>query len=199
MITCVKDIGWDTKFKIVYFNENGYITSFENRIDEKSTNEFEYFLLSDVENFLNNKWNIKDYNVVFQKDTLRYAIKRNPKKTFVAMHNTSNLITQISDISDNPDIIITLTNTGFTIHATAKLKQFFVTDQSTEVTIMRSNTHKFYITLKDCPDFLLDTVEIRFADILSGKEITINYEHKYNISIYTNQIFELYSLGDNTR
>ena len=195
MIYCINNIEWDTEFKIVYFDTDGSIISFANRVDEKSTYEYEYFLLDDIIDFMNGTLKHTNYKVVFQQDRLIYAIERISSSTFVttnALYHFSNKI----EYSDNPDILIKLTSTGLTIQATKKLGDFFIEDRSTDITILQSTSHAFYITLKDQPDFLLDTTNIRFADILSGEEIAINYEHKYNISIYTNRVFDIYSLGD---
>jgi hypothetical protein len=62
------------------------------------------------------------------------------------------------------------------------------------VSIGGSDKHPFFITFKDKPDFIIDTILVNMSDLLAGETITINYEHKYDISVYTKKYFDTYSL-----
>ena len=51
--------------------------------------------------------------------------------------------------------------------------------------------------MKNESGLLIDTIELDYSKILTGKKQTIKYEHKYkNISIYADYIFTTYSMED---
>ena len=184
---------WDTEFKIVYFDEKGSIKSLENRVDENSTYHYAYFLFSDLVGFIDGTKRTIDYKVVYHKDTLDYSIELAGKKKYSTTNNL-NILSKVQKCYD-PEVVVQIKENEITFTATHKLSDFFVDDESDTV-ILGMKSHPFYIILKDEPNFLLDTLNIEFSKLLTGREYTINYEHKYDISIYTKSIFNKYSLGE---
>ena len=66
-------------------------------------------------------------------------------------------------------------------------------DSSQSVTVAGKTKHMFFITYKDRPDFLIKTVSIPFAKLLSDG-VLVKFEYnKYDISIYTQKFLDTYS------
>lgn len=189
----IKEPDWDTEFKIVYFDEKGNIQSLENRVDETSTYHYAYFLFSDIQGFVDGTKRFIDYKVVYHKDTLDHSIELAGKKKYATTNNL-NILYKVKKEHD-PEVVISIKENSISFVATKKLSDFFVEDD-TDTVILGMKNHPFYITLKDEPSFLLETLNVPFSKLLTGKEYTINYEHKYDISIYTKSIFDKYSLGE---
>lgn len=197
MIHSIKTLSSDNPFKVVYFDSEGTITSFENRIDKNNKNNFAYFSAADLLNFLDGTNIVNGYSVIFKKDKMHYVIVRRDASTYIVKNKGTNDIRRI-DYHLSPDLKIYVTNNGFDIVATTNLEEFFVDEKNNKDIIIKNNkSHIFYITLKNESGLLIDTIKLDYSKILTGKKQTIKYEHKYkNISIYANYIFTTYSMED---
>lgn len=197
MIRSIKTLSSDNPFKVVYFNSDGTILSFENRVDKNNKNNFAYFSAADLLRFLDGTYVTNGYNVVFKKDEMHYVIVRRDAGKYIVKNNASNNIRHI-DYHSSPDLKIYVTDDGFDILATSNLEEFFVEQNNDKDIIIKNNkSHKFYITMKNESGLLIDTIELDYSKILTGKKQTIKYRHKYkNISIYANYIFTTYSMED---
>jgi Fe-S cluster assembly iron-binding protein IscA len=197
MICSIKTLSSDNPFKVVYFDLDGTILSFENRVDKNNKNNFAYFSAADLLRFLDGTYVTNGYNVVFKKDEMHYVIVRRDAGKYIVKNNASNNILHI-DYHSSPDLKIYVTDNGFDILATSNLEEFFVEQNNDKDIIIKNNkSHKFYITMKNESGLLIDTIELDYSKILTGKKQTIKYEHKYkNISIYADYIFTTYSMED---
>jgi hypothetical protein len=66
-------------------------------------------------------------------------------------------------------------------------------DENQNVTLAGKTHHPFFITYENRPDFIIQTISIPFAKLLSS-ETRVKFEYnKYNISLYTQKYLETYS------
>ncbi len=196
MILSIKTLSSDNPFKVVYFDSYGEIISFENRVDKTNDNDYAHFMVDDIMGFLDGSIVSNNYKVMYSKNKVRYSIVKKDNSDIHTILKFDNHISLI-EYHSYPEINIYITDSGFDIHATDKLKKFFNNDPDQQQIIKNSKSHTFYVTLKNEPGLLVDTISLDYSKILSGKKQTINYEHKYNeISLYTNFTFDVYSIED---
>lgn len=194
MIKSIKEIDWNTEFKVIHFDDRGVILSIDNRISEEPGVQHAYFEIKDIMGLVVGTERLRDYKVFYDSKTLDHHLKKLTSEEY----KSNNLTTYVKKIerTDNPEVIVKIVDDGITIRATDLLRDYFVPDASEKVKIGGKLDHRFYITLKDEPEFIIEDLKIKFSEILTGKEIHINYEHKYDISVYTRYVFSTYSLGD---
>ena len=185
MFECIKNIKDSDDYKIVYFDDNGTIESFENRVCSDSNNKYAYFKTSDVSILLDGTRKIDDFHVIYKNDTVSYYIVQKDKNII----NITQCTKKLETVS-NPTIIIDIIDTGFTFQ--------LAKDISVDITLLVKLNQNFYITLQDEPDFIIDSINLNYENIISGEKYTINYIHKYDdISMYiTEEILETYSIED---
>jgi hypothetical protein len=186
MFECIKTLKDSDDYKIVYFDDNGEIKSFENAILADSNNTYAYFKISDISMLLDGAQKIDDFHVIYKKDTLSYYVVKKDRKHVISIKNNIQKL----EPRDNPTIVIDIIDSGFSFQLT---KNILV-----ETTLIAKLNQNFYITLLDEPDFIIDILNLNYEKLISGEKYTINYIHKYNdISMYiTEEILETYSIED---
>ena len=186
MFECIKNIKDSDDYKIVYFDDNGIIESFENRVCSDSNNTYAYFKTSDISILLDGTRKIDDFHVIYKNDTVSYYIVQKDRKKPIHIKNNIQKLETVS----NPTIIIDIIDTGFSFQ--------LAKDISVDTTLLAKLNQNFYITLQDEPDFIIDSINLNYENIISGEKYEINYVHKYNdISMYiTEEILETYSIED---
>jgi len=185
MFECVNNS--DDDCKIVYFDVTGNIQSIENRVIQDSKNMYAYFKTSDISIFLDGSTNVDDYHIIYKKDTVSYQIIRKDSKKLISIKN--NFIKKL-EIDDEPTIMINITCGGFSFQ--------LVEDILGQTELLKRLNQNFHITLFDEPDFIIDTINLNYENLISGEKYVINYRHKYKkISMYiTQELLKTYSLED---
>lgn len=185
MFECIKNLKDDCDYKIVYFDDNGGIESFENNILSDSNNKYAYFKTSDVSILLDGTRKIDDFHVIYKNDTVSYYIVQKDKNII----NITQCTKKLETVS-NPTIIIDIIDTGFSFQ--------LAKDILIDTTLLAKLNQNFYITLHEEPDFIIDSINLNYENIISGEKYEINYVHKYNdISMYiTEEILKTYSIED---
>lgn len=177
--------------RYVYFDSDGIITSISLRKDDNNDKSFAYFEFDDVRDFLEGNKRFSDFAVTKTSNPIIFEIvKRNAN---VRQRNVKNQINKITYHVD-PDIHVTITDNTLEIEASEDLINRSNVRKNQSVTLSGSDSHPFFITHKDRPDFIISTILVKFSDILSGEKTVINYEHKYEVSVYTKKYFDTYSL-----
>lgn len=177
--------------RYVYFNDSGIITSISGRLDEDTTNAYAYFELDTIIDFLEGTKRFTDYAVTRTDNPLVFEIVK--KKANIRQRNVKNQIYKLHEVEDY-DILVEVSNKDIKVSASEDLVRRSGVRKNQSVSISGTDMHPFFITFKDKPDFLIDTVFVKMSDILSGDTVTINYEHKYDVSVYTKKYFDTYSL-----
>ena len=101
MFECIKNIKDSDDYKIVYFDDNGTIESFENRVCSDSNNTYAYFKTSDISILLDGTRKIDDFHVIYKNDTVSYYIVQKDKNII----NITQCTKKLETVS-NPTIII---------------------------------------------------------------------------------------------
>ena len=177
--------------RYVYFDDGGVIMSITGRELESNSGNFAYFNIEDISNFLNGTYKFSDYTVVRTSNPLVFEIIK--KKVNIRTRNAENQIHKIVK-SDETGIIVEITETSIQIYASDTLINSTNVKENQKVSVAGTTHHPFFITHKDKPNFIIDTVFVDFGKLLSGVKTIINYEHKYDISVYTKKYFDTYSL-----
>jgi len=177
--------------RFVYFDNSGTITSISNRQSEDTNEMFAYFELDDVIPFIDGTEKFTDFTVKRSANPLIYEIVK--YKVKLKQRNVENQISKIMSSGDG-DIIVELTDDAIVISANPDLVIKSNVDKNQSVVIAGTDVHPFFITHKDKPEFVISTQLVKFSDILSGEKVTINYDYKYNISVYTRKYFDSYTL-----
>lgn len=177
--------------RFVYFDNAGMITSITSRQSEENNEMFAYFELEDVMPFIEGTAKFTDYTVKRSANPLIYEIVQ--YKVKLKQRNVENQITKISSYGDG-DIIVELTDNAIVISANNDLVLKSNVDKNQSVIVAGTDVHPFFITHKDKPEFVISTQLVKFSDLLSGEKVTINYDYKYDISVYTRKYFDSYTL-----
>lgn len=177
--------------RFVYFDNSGTITSISNRKSEDTNEMFAYFELDDVIPFIDGTEKFTDFTVKRSANPLVYEIVK--YKVKLKQRNVENQISKIMSSGDG-DIIVELTDDAIVISANPDLVIKSNVDKNQSVVIAGTDAHPFFITHKDKPEFVISTQLVKFSDLLSGEKVTINYDYKYNISVYTRKYFDSYTL-----
>lgn len=177
--------------RYVYFDDNGIITCIAGRESEEYGTLHAIFEIDDIVEFLEGTAKFSDYTVKRSSEPLVFEIiKRNVN---IKQRSTENQIIKILE-SDNSEINIEVYTDKLVFYASDDLVQRSNVSKEQEVKVSGYTEHPFFITYKDKPEFLLSVELIDFSRLLSGEKITINYEHKYDVSVYTRRYFDSYSL-----
>ena len=176
--------------RYVYFDDTGTITSISGRTDD-TDNMYAIFKLDDILPFIEGTYKFSDYTVVRNSNPLVYDIVK--RKVNIKQRSAENQISKIIEL-DGADINIEMTDNSIVISASDGLVARSNVDKNQSVVVAGTDSHPFFITHKDKPEFLINMQMIKFSDLLSGEKVTINYDYKYDISIYTRKYFDSYSL-----
>ena len=177
--------------RAVYFNDDGIITSITGRVDENNTDMFAFFEIETVLPFIEGTYKFTDYTVKRTDNPLIFEIIK--RKVNIKQRNVENQIAKIIEVED-ADINVVISDDTITISASDALVDKSGVDANQDVIVAGATEHPFFITHKDKPEFLISTELVKFSELLSGAETTINYEHKYDVSVYTRRYFDSYSL-----
>lgn len=177
--------------RAVYFNDDGIITSITGRVDENNTDMFAFFEIETVMPFIEGTYKFTDYTVKRTDNPLLFEIIK--RKVNIKQRNVENQIAKIIEVED-ADINVEIANDTITISASDALVDKSGVDVNQNVIVAGATEHPFFITHKDKPEFLISTELVKFSELLSGKQTVINYEHKYDVSVYTRRYFDSYSL-----
>ena len=177
--------------RYVYFDDTGTITSITGREEENNSNMYALFEIDTVVPFLEGVYKFSDYTVTRTSNPLIYEIAK--RKVNIKQRSAENQISKITEIDDG-DIVVELTSDGIVFSASAGLVKRSQVDKNQTVVVAGSDVHPFFITHKDRPEFLISIETVKFSDLLSGEKVTINYDYKYDISVYTRKYFDSYSL-----
>ena len=180
--------------RYVYFDTDGQITTITGRPTEDDA-MFAYFELSDMIPFIDGTAKFTDYTMKRSSNPLVYELVR--RKVNLTQRNSENQITKIPEYGDG-DIIVELKDDCIVFSASDALVVASNVDKNQTVIVAGTDEHPFFITHKDRPEFLISTQLIKFSDLLSGEKVTIKYEYKYNVSVYTRKYFDSYSLRRDT-
>jgi len=177
--------------RFVYFDNNGMITTITNRRSEEDSDMFAYFELQDVLPLVEGTEKFTDFTVKRSDNPLVYDIVK--RKVNLKQRSAESQITRISP-SIYGDIIVELTDDAIVISASDELVLKSNIDKNQNVIVAGTDMHPFFITHKDRPEFIISTQLVKFSDLLSGEKVTINYDYKYDISVYTRKYFDSYTL-----
>lgn len=177
--------------RAVYFNDDGIITSITGKVDENNTDMFAFFEIETVMPFIEGTYKFTDYTVKRTDNPLLFEIIK--RKVNIKQRNVENQIAKIIEVED-ADINVEITDDAIVISASDGLVDKSGVDENQNVIVAGATEHPFFITHKDKPEFLISTELVKFSDLLSGKQTVINYEHKYDVSVYTRRYFDSYSL-----
>ena len=177
--------------RLVYFDDTGSIKTITGRILEDNEDKFTYFELEDIIEFIEGTKKFTDFAVTRTDKPLIFEIVK--KKANVRQRNVKNQIHKITDAGDT-DIVIETREGSVTIYANEDLVKKSGVKKNQSVTFAGTDMHPFFVTHKDKPDFIISTLLVSFSDILSGEKVSINFEHKYDVSIYTKKYFDTYTL-----
>lgn len=177
--------------RYVYFDDSGMISSITGRLDENSTNSHALFEMDDIKDFIEGNKRFTDYAVTRTENPLVFEIVK--KKANLRQRNVKNQIYKLQE-AEEYDILVEVNNKEIKVSASADLVTRSGVRKNQNVSIAGTDVHPFFITFKDRPDFLIDTVLVSMSDLLCGETVSINYEHKYDISVYTKKYFDTYSL-----
>ena len=175
--------------RAVYFDGFSKITQITNRIQD-TTDLFAWFEIEDVKPFLDGRYKFSDYIVSRTDNPLIYEIIKT--KVDIRRRNKDNQLHKIGTTEDT-DILIYLEDDDLVFEASESLKKSIGIDAHQVVTVAGKTEHVFFVTYKDRPEFLIKTILVPFAELLStGKRVKFE-ENKYSISVYTQKYFDKYS------
>jgi hypothetical protein len=177
--------------RIVYFDDCGLISQITGRVDEDNTNTSANFEIDDILDFIEGNKKFSDYAVTRTDNPLIFEIVK--KKANLRHRNVNNQVSKI-ELLEDADINVEINANGIKFSASETLIKKSNVRKNQRVAIAGTDKHPFWLTHKDRPDFIISTVLVDLSDLLSGEIITINYEHKYEVSIYTKRYFDTYSL-----
>lgn len=179
-------------FYVFFEKKSGKIKGCNNIINE-DFKDYSFIEVSDEEgkSYIKGHVNLNNYIIKLNKETNKYEFIERNKKIYAwniedSLYNIKNKIQYDLLIKKKYNNLIFKLNdmfiknkTEIEINDLLKLKQELI----------------FYITLKDNPYLLIDTITVNLHELLNKEEIIIeinNIEHK-QISIYTEKFFEDYS------
>lgn len=173
--------------KAVYFDDDGKILEIAAN-DSRSENHA-WFLVADLMPLLTAKENTNDYRVL--KDGIFYSLNR----VNLQQLESYQLDTRISQIenNDDPDIRIVVDNDDIKVSISENIEAPSDNHED-NITIDGQTSHHFFITLKDNPNFIIDTFEIPYYQLFCDKQVTIANLYNTDISIYSQKHFDRYSL-----
>tara|TARA_B110001454_G_scaffold185749_1_gene182114 strand:- start:456 stop:1028 length:573 start_codon:yes stop_codon:yes gene_type:complete len=175
--------------RAVYFDGFSKITQITNQIQD-TKDLFAYFEFDTIKPFLDGSYKFTDYIITRTDNPLIYEIIKT--KVDIRRRNKDNQLHKITTTEDT-DILLYLEDGDLVFEASESLKKSIGIDAHQVVTVAGKTEHVFFVTYKDRPEFLIKTVLVPFAELLStGKRVKFE-ENKYSISVYTQKYFDKYS------
>lgn len=187
-----KDNIAEIKHRYVYFDNDGVITQITSAKDDKSDGLYALFELSDVIPFIDATYRFSDYVVAKTKNPLEYEIKK--KKVQYKSRSVSSQFSKIDTCID-AEIVLNYSKGILSFKSSDSVVKNSGITFGQEVEISGAKEHPFFVTVKDRPDFILETVLVPFSDLLVGEkyEVKLNTPYK-EIGVYTRPIFNSYTL-----
>ena len=187
-----KDNIAEIKHRYVYFNDDGVIVQISSKKDENSDHLYALFELSDVIPFINATYRFSDYFVSKTKNPLEYEIKK--KKVDYKSRSVTSQFSKI-DTCNDAEIVLHYSKGVLSFESSDSIVKNSDITFGQEVEISGTKEHPFFVTVKDRPDFILETVLVPFSDLLVGEkyEVKLNTPYK-EIGVYTRPIFNSYTL-----
>lgn len=180
------------KLRYVYFTDEGHIRQITSSEDKTSSDNWALFELQDLIPLIDGTYRFIDYTVSRTKNPLEYEIKK--VKVEYKSRTIGNQITKISSC-DDAEIVIRYKNGVMSFNTSDSVVKNSGVTFGQEVKISGADVHPFFVTVKDRPDFILETIEVSFSDILVGNKVDIKLKHPIkDIGVYTRPYFNTYSL-----
>ena len=180
------------KLRCVYFSDDGVISQISSSEDSNHKNNWAYFELQDVIPFIDGTYRFSDYTVARTKNPLEFEIRK--LKVEYKSRSIGNQITKISACED-AEIVIKYKNGVLSFSSSDEVVKNSGITFGQEVKISGTDAHPFFITVKDRPDFILETISIPFSDILVGNKCEVKLKNPIkDIGVYTRTYFNSYSL-----
>lgn len=175
--------------RAVYFNEYNKIVQISNReIDRKEL--FAWFEIEDVMGLLDGSMKMSDYVIKRTSNPLVFEIVKS--KVDIKRRSKNNQLHKIES-NESPDIMVSMKDDILSISCSDKLKNKLELNEGQDITVAGKSHHVFFVTHKDRPDFLIQTITVPFSELLTtGKNVKVEY-NKYNVSVYTQKYFDNYS------
>ena len=176
--------------RVVSFDEKGKIDSISSKVPEQENLLYAYFTMDDMIPFMQGTNKMSDYLVSKTKDVFTYEIIKT--KVSIKKRSKESQLFQIPDVK-NVDIDITYDGKEFKFIPSEEIVKGSGVNNSQQVTVGGKYAHVFFITHDNKPEHLIQTMQIPFADLLSGP-VSIKFDYnKYSISLYTQKFLETYS------
>ena len=176
--------------RVVSFDEKGKIDSISSKEPEQDNLLFAYFTMEDMIPFMQGTNKMSDYLVSKTKDVFTYEIIKN--KVDIKKRSKESQLFQIPYM-ENVDIDITYDGKELKFTPSEDIVKGSGVTSSQQVTVGGKHAHVFFVTHDNKPEHLIQTLQIPFAELLSGP-VSIKFEYnKYSISLYTQKFLETYS------
>ena len=187
-----KDNIAEIKHRYVYFNNDGIITQISSNKDSKCNDMYAIFELSDIIPFIDATYRFSDYVVSKTKNPFEYEIKK--KKIEYKSRSVESQFSKI-DTCNDADIMLNYYKGVLSFQSSDSIVKNSGVTFGQEVEISGAKEHPFFITVKDRPDFILETVLVSFSDLLVGEKVDVKLNTPYKeIGVYTRPIFNSYTL-----
>ncbi len=187
-----KDNVAEIKHRCVYFNNDGIITQITSLKDETSNDTYALFELSDMLPFIDATNRFTDYVVAKTTNPLEYEIKK--KKVSYKSRLVESQFSKI-DTCNGAEIVLRYNKGILSFKSSDTIVKNSGVTFGQEVDISGSKTHPFFVTVKDRPDFILETILVPFSDLLVGEKLDVKLNMPYKeIGVYTRPIFNSYTL-----
>ena len=176
--------------RAVNFNEHGDIVSITSMSIEDDVLKCAWFSMESIKPFLMGNYKFYDYKVVKTDDIFVYEIIKS--KVDIKQRNKDSQLHKLNN-EKYCEISVTWDGTELCFTPSKELVKNANVDEHQNVTLAGKTHHPFFITYENRPDFIIQTISIPFAKLLSS-ETRVKFEYnKYNISLYTQKYLETYS------
>lgn len=194
MISSVPENYTGGQKRIVYFTEVGNIKQIlaAPKEDVPDNERCAWFSLKSVAPFLNGQEGLTKYKVV-KRDSGGYDIVK--RKATLPNIVRLNQIFEIKDSGD-ADVSLTIHDGEMKIVASEEIIDAYKHNPThKKIVILNETHHSFYITVKNRPEFLIETIQIELDDLVRGVECKAPFNHDINnVSIRTRRFFDTYSV-----
>lgn len=177
--------------RVVYFNDAGDILSISSvQEDDNPLLKSAWFSIESILPFLTGDFKFSDYKVVGTDDIFVYEIIKS--KVDIKQRSKDSQLHKLTD-TKYCDITVTWDGSELCFSPSKEVVKNADVDEHQNVTVAGKTHHPFFITYENRPDFIIQTVSIPFAKLLSS-ETRVKFEYnKYSISLYTQKFLETYS------
>jgi len=176
--------------RAVNLNEHGDIVSITSMSIEDDVLKCAWFSMESIKPFLMGNYKFSDYKVVKTDDIFVYEIIKS--KVDIKQRNKDSQLYKLNN-EKYCEISVTWDGTELCFTPSKELVKNANVDEHQNVTLAGKTHHPFFITYENRPDFIIQTISIPFAKLLSS-ETRVKFEYnKYNISLYTQKYLETYS------